>query len=192
MLLEQQDEPEEAERIRHAPGVAKAAAEGQALLRRGDRSIVGALCRRQDGDPQQRPRADGGGRRLPVGQCALQPPPPLGALAMGMPVRSERPGEPERRVRVAALGQPREGRPEVVVLRFQPVQPRWRRHRTHGGNKGLLRQPHTPRGVAAVHLRFFAAGCQVLRRELPDGLQHHEARFTVVLFKPIEQARLHQ
>ena len=95
-----------------------------------------------------------------------------------MPEPPERPSEPEPEFAFFPLEDPRERRPEVVVLPLQPLHPEPLLSSGQLG-LGLFGQGEEESGVSLQRLPGFFALRQLLPGVLADGLQHPVAHGTV-------------
>ena len=117
-------------------------------------------------------------------------------MAAHEPKQPQSPGEPEPEFGLPEFGLPafaREGKggPEVVVLGFEPVHPRYLL-RSHKLRLRFLGEEEEVLGVRLLDLPSFAALFELLPRVLVDGFEHHEAGFVFgALFLP-EEALLQQ
>src|SRR5262249_8383263 len=104
------------------------------------------------------------------GQQSRQPATSLGYVAAYIPEPPQRPPKSKAPLRIAALLRPRQRRPQVVVLPFQPLQPV-----APLSVGGLLRQARViGRMPPAQGDRFFVA--ELFVGEFTQGVQHPEAR----------------
>ena len=128
-------------------------------------------------------------------QCLLQPGPPLLVRAAKEPEDREGTGEPQERLRFTRVREPVQGRPQVVVVGLQPIEPvcltrpdQLQPHRPDaaGGCRhrspcrrapvGRLGERHEERRVPAVNDVALIRRIQAIARVLADGLQHGVAR----------------
>ena len=104
-----------------------------------------------------------------------------------VPELRQRAGKPQLRVQVATVDRPPQGRPKVVVLPLEPLQPRLLAA-AEQLRFGALGQIHKEGGVPRLHRLQLATGVKPLPRVLADRLQQPEAWLAVRLHLPIEQA----
>jgi hypothetical protein len=122
---------------------------------------------------------------------ALQPVAPLVDRPPHAPKERQRVSQSRAQFGIVLLDRPAEGRPQVVALRLQPVQGRRDvRPPIRGGDQ--LREREVDVGVPPPRGKLFAAGRQLLLRELAHGFQHPEARLAPPLLRLAQQARVHQ
>src|SRR5207237_10447479 len=98
-----------------------------------------------------------------------------------------RPAEAQPRLPGATADRPPQGRPKVVVLPLEPLQPRLLAA-AEQLRFGALGQIHNEGGVPRLHRLQLATGVKPLPRVLADRLQQPEAWLAVRLHLPIAQA----
>jgi hypothetical protein len=134
------------------------------------------------GDPSRSDQRLRPGRRSALPgrhrQDLREPPSPLGQVPALLPEAPQRTGRFLGSDRVAALDGPPQGGPDVGMFDLTAVEPLELIRRGEVG-LGLHGQGQEVIGVAAEHRIEVGPGRQLFQRELPDGLQHGEARGAV-------------
>ena len=171
-------DPQVVERLGDAAVVAERPAEREVFAVQRARGRILPLLEGQDARRVERLAARRRGVRGGQRQRRGEPPPPLAHVAVHLPEAPERPGEPQRRLRLPACRRPAERRPEIVVLRLQPRQPR-RLLRAGQCGLRLLREREEVRGVRRAIASILVARPQPLARVFADRLQHPEAGLAV-------------
>ena len=107
-------------------------------------------------------------------------------MAAHGPEQPQSPGEPEPEFGLPAFAREGKGGPEVVVLGFEPVHPRYLL-RSDQLRLRFLGEGEEVLGVRLFDLPGLAALLELLPGVLVDGLEHHEAGFVLgTLFLPEE------
>ncbi len=88
------------------------------------------------------------------------------------PVAAESAGEPEREHRLTLIQSPANRGPEVLAIRIQATEPRWR---VLACELRMLGERHEVVEVGASDGVPFAAALELLQAELADRLEHAEA-----------------
>jgi hypothetical protein len=191
--LVERHEPQVLQAERDPAAVADGRVQGQALLEQGAGPRKVVLVVGQEPRPIERPSPHGGvharSLRRSEGEQALQPRPPLGAVAPDLPEPPQLTGEAQPGGHVVLAG-PRQGRPEVVVLAVQPLQPRGlvrpRQFRLRPFGEG-----RAPGEVPPLQRGGLPRGAEALQGVLPDRLQHPVSGLAVRLRRRGQQAGVH-
>ncbi len=180
---------EQVHRPPHALRLAEPPVERQALLTERRASLCVAPTEREKG---RRVKRLGPQRRVGVGRSgerSLEPREALLEVAAAEPEFEETDRDPQRQLRVRAVG-PGEGRSQIRVVGLEPIEPRRAiraLHRLPERGRGLLGKRRKPSCVAAAKLLGVLSRLESLHPELADRLEHRVAAVVVLEQVPVDQ-----